>query len=135
MLAGHESTLLSSDFLAGTAPRRSNFGKLSGWSHALRSVGAEGLHFHDLRHAGNTFAAAGDAGIKDLMARMGHDSQRAATIHQHLGRVTRTRSLPVTLTLMSRPSAATGQKVMAPLASWCRSANGPLMAWNEVDRR
>ena len=34
----------------------------------------EGLHFHDLRHIGNTFAAAGGTNIKDLMARMGHDS-------------------------------------------------------------
>jgi integrase len=25
---------------------------------AVRSIGAEGLHFHDLRHTGNTFAAA-----------------------------------------------------------------------------
>jgi integrase len=70
----------------GAALRRSNFGKLSGWSHAVRSVGAEGLHFHDLRHNGNTFAAAGGAGIKDLMARMGHDSERAAMIYQHQAR-------------------------------------------------
>jgi integrase len=39
--------------------------------HAVRSVSAEGLHFHDLRHTGNTFAAAGGTGIRDLMARMG----------------------------------------------------------------
>jgi chemotaxis response regulator CheB len=38
------------------------------------------------RHTGNTFAAAGDAGIKDLMARMGHDSERAALIYQHEAR-------------------------------------------------
>lgn len=49
-------------------------------------IGAEGLHFHDLRHTGNTFAAAGGAGIKDLMARMGHDSERAAMIYQHQAR-------------------------------------------------
>ena len=36
-----------------------------------------GLHFHDLRHTGNTFAASGGAGLKNLMARMGHDSERA----------------------------------------------------------
>ena len=66
--------------------RRSNFGKLSGWPHAVRSIGAEGLHFHDLRHTGNTFAAAGGASIKDLMARMGHDSERAALIYQHQAR-------------------------------------------------
>ena len=38
---------------------------------------------HDLRHTGNTFAASGGAGIKDLMARMGHDSERAAMIYQN----------------------------------------------------
>ena len=59
---------------------------MSGWWHAVRSVGAGGLHFHDLRHTGNTFAAAGGAGIKDLMARMGHDSERAAMIYQHQAR-------------------------------------------------
>jgi integrase len=71
---------------SGAPMRRSNFGKMSGWSHAFRSIGAEGLHFHDLRHTGNTFAAAGGTGIKDLMARMGHDSERAALIYQHQAR-------------------------------------------------
>jgi integrase len=70
----------------GVPLRRSNFGKLSGWPHAVRSIGAEGLHFHDLRHTGNTFAAAGGAGIKDLMVRMGHGSERAALIYQHQAR-------------------------------------------------
>jgi integrase len=58
---------------------------MSAWPSAVRSIGAEGLHFHDLRHTGNTFAASG-AGIKDLMARMGHDSERAALIYQHEAR-------------------------------------------------
>ena len=31
-------------------------------------------------------AASGGAGIKDLMARMGHDSERAAMIYQHQAR-------------------------------------------------
>lgn len=66
--------------------RRSNFNKMSAWPHAVRSIGAEGLHVHDLRHTGNTFAAAGGAAIKDLMARMGHDSERAAMIYQHEAR-------------------------------------------------
>jgi integrase len=68
---------------SGVPLRRSNFGKMSGWPYAVRSIGAEGLHFHDLRHTGNTFAASGGAGIKDLMARVGHDSERAALIYQH----------------------------------------------------
>jgi hypothetical protein len=36
-----------------------------------------------LGHTGNAFAAASGAGIKDLMARMGHDSERAAMIYLH----------------------------------------------------
>jgi integrase len=43
----------------------------------------ERLHFHDLRHTGNTLAAATGASTKELMARMGHSSVRAALIYQH----------------------------------------------------
>ena len=32
---------------------------------------------------GNHFAAASGASLKDLMARLGHDSERAAIIYQH----------------------------------------------------
>jgi Phage integrase family len=63
--------------------RRSNFNKMTAWPQVVRAIGAEGLHFHDLRHTGNHFAAASGARLKDLMARMGHDSERAAIIYQH----------------------------------------------------
>jgi hypothetical protein len=43
----------------------------------------EHLHFHDLRHTGNTFAASTGASTKELMVRMGHASARAALIYQH----------------------------------------------------
>jgi Phage integrase family len=66
--------------------RRGNFNKMSAWPYAVKSIGAEGLHFHDLRHTGNTFAASSGAGLRDLMARMGHDSERAAMIYQHEAR-------------------------------------------------
>jgi integrase len=59
---------------------------MSAWPYAVKSIGAVGLHFHDLRHTGNTFAASGGAGLRDLMARMGHDSERAAMIYQHEAR-------------------------------------------------
>jgi integrase len=65
--------------------RRSNFNKMSAWPHVVRAIGAEGLHFHDLRHTGNHFAAASGASLKDLMARMGHDSERAAIIYRGFG--------------------------------------------------
>jgi integrase len=46
-------------------------------------VGLHGLHFHDLRHTGNTLAAATGASTKELMARMGHASPAAALRYQH----------------------------------------------------
>ena len=70
----------------GMPLRRSNFNKMSGWPHAVESIGAAGLHVHDLRHTGNHFAANSGAGLKDLMTRMGHDSERAALIYQHEAR-------------------------------------------------
>jgi integrase len=66
--------------------RRGNFNKMSAWPQAVASIGTTGLHFHDLRHTGNHFAANSGAGLRDLMARMGHDSERAAMIYQHEAR-------------------------------------------------
>lgn len=68
----------------GARLRRNNFGKLASWSEAVAAVGAPGLHFHDLRHTGNAFAAkVPGTTIRDLMGRMGHDSTRAAMIYLH----------------------------------------------------
>ena len=66
--------------------RRGNFNRQASWPHAVRVIGAEGLHFHDLRHTGNAWAAGSGVGLRDLMARMGHDSERAAIIYQHEAR-------------------------------------------------
>jgi integrase len=62
---------------------RGNLNKLLEWSAAVEKVGQPGLHFHDLRHTGNTLAAQTGASTRDLMARMGHDSPQAAMIYQH----------------------------------------------------
>ena len=56
------------------------------WAVARKKAGLEHLHFHDLRHTGNTIAAATGASTKELMARMGHSSARAALIYQHATR-------------------------------------------------
>jgi integrase len=56
------------------------------WSQALADLGLSGLYFHDLRHTGNTLAGQSGAGLADLKARMGHDSDRAALIYQHATR-------------------------------------------------
>ncbi len=55
----------------------------SEWNSARRTVGVEHLHFHDLRHSGNTWAAATGASTAELMARMGHASAAAALRYQH----------------------------------------------------
>jgi integrase len=66
--------------------RRGNFNKMSVWPQAVASISMPGLRFHDLRHTGNQFSANSRAGLRDLMARMGHDSERAAMIYQHEAR-------------------------------------------------
>ena len=50
---------------------------------AREQAGLPDFRFHDLRHTGNTLAAATGASTKELMARMGHASMRAALIYQH----------------------------------------------------
>ena len=69
----------------GATPRPSNFNRT--WIASLVRAEAngtplpEGLHFHDLRHTANEFAAS-SASVKELMARMGHSTARAALIYQ-----------------------------------------------------
>jgi integrase len=53
------------------------------WDKARIAVGREDLHLHDLRHSGNTWAAATGASTAELMARMGHSSPAAAIRYQH----------------------------------------------------
>jgi integrase len=56
------------------------------WSEARSVVGLGHLHFHDLRHTGNTMAASTGASTRELMARMGHASSEAALRYQHATR-------------------------------------------------
>ncbi|MET9565080.1 tyrosine-type recombinase/integrase [Streptomyces tauricus] len=62
-------------------PRRNHFNRL--WHKACSDAGVKGLHFHDLRHTGNTLAASTGASTRELMSRMGHSTARAALIYQH----------------------------------------------------
>jgi hypothetical protein len=50
---------------------------------ALADAGVQPVHFHDLRHTGNTLAAATGASTRELMTGMGQSSSRAALIYQH----------------------------------------------------
>lgn len=68
----------------GAPLRRNNFHRSVDWSALVLKAGLPaGFHFHDLRHTGNTLAAASGASTRELMHRMGHGSMRAALIYQH----------------------------------------------------
>jgi integrase len=66
----------------GEPIERSNFRRRV-WLPATARAGLAGLRFHDLRHAAGTLAAQTGATTKELMARLGHASARAAMIYQH----------------------------------------------------
>ena len=53
------------------------------FARARSQVGMDGFTFHDLRHTGQTLAAAAGASLKDLMKRLGHSSSVAATRYLH----------------------------------------------------
>jgi integrase len=53
------------------------------WTRARTGAGLPSVRFHDLRHLSATLAATTGASTRELMARMGHSSARAALIYQH----------------------------------------------------
>ena len=67
---------------AGPPMRHSNVYRRA-WLPAVRTVGLVGVHFHDLRHTGNTLTADAGANLRELMERMGHSSTRAALVYLH----------------------------------------------------
>jgi hypothetical protein len=78
--AGYDALLFTSP--TGCLLRHSNFRRAT-WSPALIEAGLSGVHFHDLRHAGNHLVAEAGANLRELMERMGHASSRAALIYLH----------------------------------------------------
>ncbi|WP_405018035.1 site-specific integrase [Kitasatospora sp. NBC_00070] len=63
--------------------RRSNF--RDDWIAARTKAGVtEDVHFHDLRHTGNTLASQSGASTRELMTRMGHSTAKAALNYQHM---------------------------------------------------
>jgi integrase len=128
LFVGPEADALIFPGVKGGPLRRSNFNKMAAWPYTVRAIGAEGLHFHDLRHTGNHFAAASGASLKDLMARMGHDSERAAIIYQHEAQGA---DLAITSAIdayIETAKASQGQPGDGPPEAQLTTANGPLMA-------
>lgn len=66
---------------AGKPLRRSNFG--TKWRAARAEVNLATIHFHDLRHTSNNWAAEAGATLAELKQRLGHDSDRATSIYHH----------------------------------------------------
>ena len=66
----------------GTPLRPSNFRRRV-WAKAIEAARLPAIHFHDLRHTGNTLTAEAGANLRELMERMGHSSTRAAMIYLH----------------------------------------------------
>jgi len=78
--AGEDGLVFSSPM--GTPIRHSNFYRRV-WLPAARKAGLPSVHFHDLRHTGNTLTADAGANLRELMERMGHSSTRAALVYLH----------------------------------------------------
>jgi integrase len=77
---GDEGLIFTSP--TGTPLRHSNFYRRV-WLPALTKAGQTGVHFHDLRHTGNTLTADAGANLRELMERMGHSSTKAALVYLH----------------------------------------------------
>jgi integrase len=89
----------------GAPLRRNNFHRSVDWSALVLKAGLPArFHFHDLRHTGNTLAAASGASTRELMHRMGHGSMRAALIYQH-ATSDRDREIASALDLRIQPEA------------------------------
>jgi integrase len=98
--------------LRGNQLRRSNFTKP--WKQALDAAALpSGIHVHDLRHTGNTFAAESGASLAELMNRMGHSSTRAARIYLH-ARQERDKEIAATLGKMVQRELKRSQKLRKP---------------------
>ena len=104
----------------GTALSNTNFRRRI-WGPALAAVGLEGIHIHDLRHTGNQFTANAGANPRELMARMGHDSPRAALIYMHSSDQ-RQRALADAVGKAARAELAQSKRAAKPSRSGTRMA-------------
>lgn len=81
------------------------------WDRVRSALGVEHVHLHDLRHSGNTWAAATGASTAELMARMGHASALAALRYQHATR-DRDRDIASALSKLGADAVSASSQVM-----------------------
>ncbi len=114
----------------GAPLRRGNWnGK---WNAVRKAVGCDGLRFHDLRHTGNTLAASTGASTKELMARVGHSSARAALHYQHATRE-RDRAIAAALDAMARPKVPRAEPLNATWPLRSLPYTGPMSVQHTFD--
>jgi integrase len=102
------------------------------WLPGLAAVGLEGVHLHDLRHTGNQLTANAGANPRELMARMGHDSERAALVYLHSSRE-RQRALADAVGEAARAELAKSKRTKkAPPKGTRRARNGRSAAGGAV---
>ena len=87
-------------------------------------MGVDGLRFHDLRHAAGTLSAVGGATSKELMARVGHSSSRAALVYQH-ATAERDRAIADALDHLIAGSLAASSRPEPPLPFGAIDSAGP----------
>jgi integrase len=86
------------------------------WLEACTTAGVVGLHFHDLRGSGATWAAADGATVRELMGRLGHKTPMMALRYQHATQE-RDRVIADKLGARMRPAAEDEAKPSADLIS------------------
>ncbi len=79
--AGVQGDALVFPDLEGNPLGRNKFRPL--WAAACSGAGISGLHFHDLRGSGATWAATTGATLRELMARLGHTTPTVAMRYRH----------------------------------------------------
>jgi integrase len=104
----------------GTALSNTNFRRRV-WLPALAAARLSEIHIHDLRHTGNQFTADAGANTRELMVRMGHDSERAALIYLHSSDA-RQRALAAAVAEAARAELAQSKKATKPDRSGTRKA-------------
>jgi integrase len=119
----HERVSLVFCSSTGTPLSHSNFRRRV-WLPALATVGLEGVHVHDLRHTGNQLTPNTGANPKELMARMGHDSERAALIYLHSS-AGRRRTLADVVGRMAAAELAKSKTAKPSGTLTARKPNGP----------
>lgn len=80
------------------------------FERARSKMGREDLRFHDLRHTGQTLAAAAGASLADLMRRLGHSSMAAAKRYLH-ATDSRDKQIAAALSVLAEEGTATPRRI------------------------